>query len=170
MNTADAPVFVPGDAVVYPRHGVGVMRGLCERTVGGQSRRYYEIELNEGAMQMLVPVGQAAALGLRRALTAGDLPEVYAALDGPDLALPEGFQPRYRREQALLDGGDPHEVARLCATLARRHLLRGLAGSEFALLERAKQTVADELAGALGVSGAQALGQLEARLEHGHSP
>ena len=162
-----AGYFAPGDAVVYPRHGAGVVRGLTERAVSGQARHYYDIELSGGAMHVLVPVDQAAALGLRQALTAADLPALYTALAGPDLSLPEGFQPRYRREQSALEGGDVHELARLCATLARRQLLRGLSVSETEVLRRAKEAVAAELAAALGVSEPEAARRLEARLEDG---
>ncbi len=165
VETTGAAVFAPGDAVVYPRHGAGVVRALSEHAVGGQARQYYEVELNVGAMQLLVPVARAAALGLRRALTAADLPALYAALEEADLALPEGFQARYRREQAALEGGDVYELARLCTTLTRRQVRRGLAGSEFTLLDQAKGAVADELAGALKVPAPQALRELETRLE-----
>lgn len=156
--------LAPGDQVVYPKHGPGIVRALTERAVGGERRPYYDIQLRAGGMQVLVPVDKASALGLRRILSEEEIPALLALLGGPDVELPAAFPPRYRMEQALLEAGNVLDLARLAGTLARRHLQRGLASSELTLLTQAKKTLMVELAVALDVPESEATRLLNERL------
>ncbi|AFZ68363.1 CarD family transcriptional regulator [Deinococcus peraridilitoris] len=148
--------LAPGDQVVYPKHGPGVVRAITQRSVGGEVRPYYDIELRTGGMQVLVPVEKASALGLRRVLTKDEVPRLLSVLQGPDTQLPSAFPPRHRLQQAILEGGQLYEVAQLAGTLARRQLHRGLASSELSAFQQAKKAVVLELAVALDLSEAEA--------------
>lgn len=155
----------PGDHVVYPRHGAGVIRGLTERTALGQTQTYYDIELRATGMQVLVPVVKAESLGLRRVTPEPEIPDLLSMLGGDDLDLPTSFPPRIRAEQAIVEGGDIREVARLLATLARRQVTRGLADSEGQILRQLRSMLTVEVAVSLNVGEAEA-----ARLIDSHLP
>lgn len=154
-------LLAPGERVVYPQHGPGLVVGTIERKVLGQQEAYFEIELTPSGMRVFVPVARAAALGLRRAMSAGEVPGLLAALSEPDLDLPEGFQARYRREQAVMEAGDLREITQLVGTLTRRDVTRGLSDSEQGILGSAKRVLAAELAAALGLDDAQARARLD---------
>ncbi len=157
-------LLAPGDRVVYPQHGPGVVVGLTERKVLGNTERYFDIELTPSGMRVMVPVARAQALGLRRAMSADEVPELLAALSEPDMELPEGFQARYRREQAVLEGGNLREITSLVGTLTRRDVTRGLSDSEQAILTTGKRVLAAELSAALGLEDLQARKRLEEEL------
>ena len=156
--------LAPGDPVVYPKHGAGVVRGVTERTALGHTQPYYDIELRASGMQVLVPVGRARDLGLRRVTPEQDIPALLSALAAPDLDLPAGFPPRIRAEQAVLESADILEIARLVGTLARRHVLRGLADSEHQLMRQAKHAVTTEVAVSLELTDAEAGRLVDERL------
>lgn len=154
-------LLAAGERVVYPQHGPGVVVGTLERAVLGQKEAYFEIELTPSGMRVFVPVARAAELGLRRAMSAEQVPGLLTALSEPDLELPEGFQARYRREQAVMEGGDLREITSLVGTLARRDVTRGLSDSEQGILMAAKRVLAAELAAALGLDDPQARARLD---------
>jgi CarD family transcriptional regulator len=156
--------LAPGDHVVYPKHGAGVVVGLTERTTLGQTMAYYSIELLGGGMQVLVPIGKALTLGLRRVTPEVDIPDLLARFSEPDLDLPTTFPQRIRLEQGVLESGNIADIARLLATLTRRHVTRGLADSEYTVMRQARQVLVVEVAVSLGMSEQDAAQLVDGRL------
>ncbi|WP_027482765.1 CarD family transcriptional regulator [Deinococcus pimensis] len=156
--------LAPGDHVVYPKHGAGVVLGVTERTALGQTQAYYNIELLGGGMQVLVPVGKALTLGLRRVTHEQEIPGLLAHFAEPDMDLPPSFPQRIRLEQTILESGNIADIARLLATLSRRHVMRGLADSEHAVLRQARQVLVVEVAVSLGVPEQDAARLVDERL------
>ncbi|PYE51185.1 CarD family transcriptional regulator [Deinococcus yavapaiensis] len=156
--------LAPGDAIVYPKHGAGFVRGRTQRTALGQTQEYYDIELRSTGMQVLVPVAKAQALGLRRVTPEARIPELLNLLGEPDLDLPSSFPQRIRVEQGILDLADIEQVARLLGTLARRAVQRGLADSEGQVMRACRGMLSAEVAVSLGVLEDEAARLLDARL------
>src|SRR5918997_81632 len=48
-------VFAEGDLVVYPNHGAGYVAGVEEKTVLGESRRYYVVYIADGELTLNIP-------------------------------------------------------------------------------------------------------------------
>ena len=68
MQTAKVETvsFKLGDKIVYPGHGVGEIEGVRTTVLGGQEHHIYNIKILDSGMKVMVPVSQAAAVGLRR--------------------------------------------------------------------------------------------------------
>ena len=79
MTSAEATFHI-GDTVVYAMQGIGRIEDITTRTVGGQQQGFYQIELEKNKGEVLVPVEDAAALGLRLALSASEVPQVLQRL------------------------------------------------------------------------------------------
>lgn len=74
-------MFHIGEKVIYPMHGIGRIDTVVTRTVTGQPQRFYQIILegkDEG--HVFVPVDDAEAMGLRRALRADEVPQAVERL------------------------------------------------------------------------------------------
>ena len=79
MTSAEATFHI-GDTVVYAMQGIGRIEDITTRTVGGRQQGFYQIELEKNKGEVLVPVEDAAALGLRYVLSASEVPQVLQRL------------------------------------------------------------------------------------------
>ncbi len=75
-----AATFQIGDTVVYGMQGTGRIHNVLTRTIEGVPRHVYEIVLEKNRGEVLVPVEEATALGLRHALRASEVPQVLRRL------------------------------------------------------------------------------------------
>jgi CarD family transcriptional regulator len=79
MPSAEA-TFHLGDTVVYAMHGIGRIKNIVIRTTEGRVQDFYQIVLEKNKGEVLVPVEDAAVLGLRYALSASEVPQVLQRL------------------------------------------------------------------------------------------
>jgi CarD family transcriptional regulator len=79
MTSAEATFHI-GDTVVYAMHGIGRINSSVTRTTEGRPQEFYQIGLEKNKGELLVPVEDAAALGLRPALQASEVPQVLQKL------------------------------------------------------------------------------------------
>jgi RNA polymerase-interacting CarD/CdnL/TRCF family regulator len=79
MTSAEA-TFHTGDAVVYAMQGIGRIKNIVTRTTEGRQQDFYQIELEKSKGEVLVPVEDAAAFGLRHTLPASEVPQVLQRL------------------------------------------------------------------------------------------
>lgn len=137
--------FNVGDPVVYPAQGGGYIREIAEREVMGERNTYYVIELLRKPGTIMVPVEKAEALGLRPPLAGADQEALIAALgEARDLA--SGWPARQREIGRALSESDPLELARMLASLHRRHQTRPLSGTEHQQYRELVGILSEELA------------------------
>src|SRR5258708_16508869 len=80
---AKAEVFVEGDHVVYPTHGVGKVERIATEEIAGHRLALMHITFEENRMTLRVPVSQARTPGFRKLATRKQLPEALGVLNGP---------------------------------------------------------------------------------------
>ena len=79
MTSAEATFHID-DTVVYAMQGIGRIKNTVTRTTEGRQQGFYQIELEKNKGEVLVPVDDAAVLGLRHALAAAEVPQVLQRL------------------------------------------------------------------------------------------
>ena len=79
MPSAEATFHID-DTVVYAMQGVGRIKTIVTRATEGRQQGFYQIVLEKNKGEVLVPVEDAAALGLRHALSASEVPQVLQRL------------------------------------------------------------------------------------------
>ncbi|WP_412026973.1 CarD family transcriptional regulator [Deinococcus yunweiensis] len=139
--------FQPGDRVVLPPYGIGVVQGTCQRPVGGHDQAYYQVTFANTSSRAYVPVAAPEGAGLRAALTAGDMPALLASLSSSTLNLPRQWAARHRRVAEILASGDPFELAVLTCELRRWNVQRGLPDLDRQALRRAIRLLEQEVSG-----------------------
>src|SRR5438093_11481788 len=82
MTSAEATFHID-DTVVYAMQGIGRIKNIVTRTTEGRQQGFYQIELEKNKGEVLVPVEDATALGLRPALQAVEVPQVLKRLQQP---------------------------------------------------------------------------------------
>jgi RNA polymerase-interacting CarD/CdnL/TRCF family regulator len=156
----------PGDRVFHPKYGFGTIHSLMRRDrlhpiqepsmadiQSDRTEDYYDIALLEGGT-LLVPVGRAQTVGLRR-LTNG-LAFVTEHLCSP----PEGLPDNLRQRSALLREREqmpaPEALAHSVRDLLGRSRGRSLSESEKTWLDRSCQRMSTEVSLVDGVTIAEA--------------
>ncbi len=144
--------YRPGDKVVLPPYGVGVVAGIAQRTVAGVGRAYYQVEFPGSRSKAFVPVESPQQVGLRPALTRDEVPQILEHLKHGQLPLPKQWAARHRRVTEILSEGNPHRIAILAGQLRRWDAERGLPDLDRQAFRRAINLLAQEVAQALEVT------------------
>ncbi len=70
-------MFQIGDKVVYPMHGAGIIEGVEEKEILGETRKYYVLRLPLKNMKVLLPVDNIDQLGLRNIISSDQVTGVF---------------------------------------------------------------------------------------------
>ena len=73
-------IFKVGDNAVYPSHGVGVVRGVQEKDIGGRKKYFYVLQLLENGSTILIPTDKVKDVGLRAIIAKKDVSKIYKIL------------------------------------------------------------------------------------------
>ena len=73
-------MFKVGEKVVYPAHGVGVIKGIQTRTISGTEKTFYMLQILENGMTIMIPTENVESVGLRRIIGKDMVSKVYKIL------------------------------------------------------------------------------------------
>ncbi len=111
-------MFKIGDMAVYPTQGVGVIEDIENREYSGQSQRFYILRIVDSDMKIMVPVGNAGNVGLRRLIDQNCITGIFDALAEPtDHGKIASWSRRQREYNDKLKTGDLLEVAEVLRDL-----------------------------------------------------
>ena len=79
---AKAEVFVAGDHVVYPTHGVGKVERIAVEEIAGHKLELIHITFEQNRMTLRVPVAKARTAGLRKLASRKLFDDALAVLRG----------------------------------------------------------------------------------------
>lgn len=159
-------MFKPGDAIVHPARGAGIVTGVKERQFRGGSRLYYSIALLDGmGTHVMVPTDVAETLGLRRAIRQSGLKQVWRVLVGDSESLPTEYKDRRKLLEDKLGSGDTLQVAEMVRDMAWRRWRRGkVTAAGRRLYDKGVMLLAGEIAAVRGIELASAELEVQARL------
>lgn len=138
-------MFQPGDKIVHPMHGAGVVDSIVSKKVNGVTRDYYILKLPVGGMVVMIPTATSQDIGVRAVVDSGQADRVIAAIPGLTVDMTPSWNQRYRENMARLKSGDLLEVARVVKGLYHRDESRGLSTGERKMLHTARQILISEL-------------------------
>ena len=70
-------MFKIGDMAVYPTQGVGIIEDIESREFSGHSQKFYILRLVDSDMKIMVPVGNASHVGMRRLIDQKLITDVF---------------------------------------------------------------------------------------------
>lgn len=138
-------MFQPGDNVVYATHGVGIVRGIGERTIQGETREVIEIELASRDMNVVVPLEQALATGLRPIVKRKQAKAVLDILADEPEKITGTWSQRLAKCQARLKTGDPMELAATVRDMTALDRSGRISYNEHSLLGATRANLVEEL-------------------------
>ncbi len=144
--------YRPGDKVVLPPYGVGVVSEIAQRVISGSQRAYYQVDFPGTRSKAFVPVESPHSVGLRRALCREEIPIILDKLRTGQIILPKQWAARHRRTTEILAEGDPHKIATLAGQLRAWELERGLPDLDRQAFRRAMHLLEEEVCQAMDMS------------------
>ncbi len=138
-------MFQIGDKVVYPMHGAGIIEGVEEKEILGETRKYYVLRLPLKNMKVLLPVDNIDQLGLRNIISEDQVKGVFGVLEEDLSSMPQNWNRRYRSNMEKVKSGDIYEVADVVRNLMLMDREKGLSTGERKMLTNSKQILVSEL-------------------------
>ncbi len=160
-------MFNPGDAIVHPTRGAGVVVDIQERQWQGSSSRFYQIELlgREPSLKLMIPIEEADELGIRSAIEGSEVEEVWRILASDPEDLPPNHKTRHSLLRDKLHAGDVFQVAEVLRDLTWRQKEEDyLTTRGERIYKEALMFLAGEVAAAQGTDVAEAEVQIRERL------
>ena len=145
MEEVKKNAYNPGDRVVLPPYGVGVVCGISKRRTADATLAYYQVEFPNSTSRAYVPVNSPTGTGMRPALTGADMPELLRRLRDGRMNLPRQWAARHRKVTEILVSGDPFELAALASELRRWNVERGLPDLDRQAFRRALKLLEQEV-------------------------
>lgn len=142
-------MFSPEQLVVYPAQGVGVIERLERQLIGGHNEEFYIIRIVTNNITVMVPVKNAATVGLRQLCSPEEALEVLASLkkrEGVSGYAGQNWNRRYREYSEKLKSGSLLNVGLVLKELFLISAEKDLSFGERRLLEQAMSLITSELA------------------------
>lgn len=167
VNADVTPKFNIGDAVVHPIRGAGRITGFKAFETQGTLKQYYEINLlKQTNTSLMIPVGEADEIGMRRAVTGSEMETVWQVLEGEPEELPSNYRTRHKVINDRLQTGDVMQIAEAVRDAGwRRQTEDGLTQKGKELYKKGIRLLAAEIAVSQDTTLAKAKRQIKARLK-----
>jgi CarD family transcriptional regulator len=141
-----AEIFVEGDYVVYPTHGVGKVERIATEEIAGHRLELIHITFEENRMTLRVPVAKARSAGLRKLATRKLFDDAMTVLKGRARIKRTMWSRRAQEYEAKINSGDPLAIAEVVRDLHRNAGQPDQSFSERQIYEAAMDRLAAELA------------------------
>ena len=155
--------YVIGTKVVHPCYGAGVIVRIQEKSIGDEAHSYYIIESVARSMQVMVPVGRAESIGLRKVGEEERLRSLLArcSIEPEEHEIEKDFRARTADIRERLKSGRFGEIVNCARALYLLNTRRPLGTTDRQLFDQAKDFLAGELSLATETQVSEAMEQVE---------
>ena len=146
--------FKAGDMAVYPAHGVGIIEKIETKCFkDGKKESFYVLRILDTGITIMIPMGNAGQVGLRRVMDTTAVRSVYRILREREVELePKPWNRRYRQYMEKLKSGSPFEIAEVLRNLLLLKAEKALSFGERKMLDAARSLLVKEISIAKSVS------------------
>lgn len=139
-------MFSEGDMAVYPAHGVGIIRAVETKTIGGIDQSFYVFEILDNNTRIMIPTGGSKNVGLRAIVGKHEVDHVFDILADRSVVLgTQTWNRRYRDYMEKIKTGSVKEVAVVLRDLFLLSVDKDLSYGERKMLDTAKNLLVKEL-------------------------
>ncbi|MGD6874817.1 CarD family transcriptional regulator [Sutcliffiella horikoshii] len=138
-------LFKIGDNVVYPMHGVGIIKDIEEKEISGEKQQYYVISMLISNMQIMIPTGKILSSSIRPVTDIIALKHIIHIFQHgeSDRLLP--WKQRFKLNTEKIKTGKILEGAEVVRDLLRMKKEKALNSSEKRMLNNANEFLISEL-------------------------
>jgi CarD family transcriptional regulator len=138
-------IFQIGEKVVYPNQGVGTVENISVRPFGSAQETFYLLRFGCSSMTVMVPLSNAANIGLRRVTKDREISRVLSFLGSGRRTVNPDWKARFRDNTDKMQSGDLLKVAEVYKDLLQIHLEKPLSFREKKMLDRAQRMLVEEI-------------------------
>ncbi|MBC7797009.1 MAG: hypothetical protein H7Z37_09060 [Pyrinomonadaceae bacterium] len=138
--------FKIGQQIIYPNHGVGTIEQIEQKQIGATIIPCYELRLAFNNSIVLVPIKNAAEIGLRLLIELDECELLLFKLSEDFSEISSDWKIRFRDYTERMKKGDVHDIADALKKLTYLSRIKPLSFREQRLLEKARYLVISELA------------------------
>jgi CarD family transcriptional regulator len=164
VSSARPLQFQTGETVVYPAHGIGHIAAIEEQEFAGCKLELFVVFFVKDKLTVRVPVGKAAAIGMRKLADPSLVQHALNVLTGRPRINRAMWSRRAAEYQAKVNSGDLIAVAEVVRDLYRAPNQPEASYSERGLYESALGTLTGEISAVNDVTETEALSLIEQSL------
>ncbi len=138
-------LFQIGDNIVYPMHGVGIIKAIEEKEISKEKQQYYVIKMLIGNMQVMIPTDKILSSSIRPVTDIIALKHIINIFHHgeSDRLLP--WKQRYKVNTDKIKTGKIQECTEVVRDLMRMKKEKALNTSEKKMLDNAHEFLISEL-------------------------
>ncbi|WP_108672361.1 CarD family transcriptional regulator [Peribacillus acanthi] len=137
-------------------HGAGVIEGIEEKEVLGETKQYYMIRMPINNMQVMIPMGNIEKLRIRSISDISMIENVMDVYYNGETDHSLSWKQRYTMNMEKMKSGDFLEGAEVVRDLSRLNKAKALNSSEKQMLDNARKFFISELGLVKGISQSEA--------------
>jgi CarD family transcriptional regulator len=157
--------FEVGDKVIYPNHGLGIVERIEEKTILGTTCGFYHLRIIANDTTVLVPVTNVHGVGLRRAISDGEVERLFNLLGDGKIDSHQNWKGRFKDNSDKMRSGSIYEVADVLKNLTFLARSKSLSFREKRMLDRAKFLIVSEVSEVMRESAPSIEGRVDRALE-----
>lgn len=142
----DTMVFLKGQKVFYPFHGISIIEGIVEKEFDGRLIKFYHLKLLSNYSSVFVPVSDIREIGVRRIMSEKEASYILSLIESMEVNLNSEWKCRYRENEVLLKSGDPKSLIFVLKNLYFLSKKKNLSFREKEMMKKAKELLAAEIA------------------------
>ena len=136
--------FQIGEKVVYPNQGVGTIENISTRSFGAALEKFYLLRF-ACSMTVLVPLSNAANIGLRRVTKHREISRILSYLAIGWCSFHSDWKLRFKENSDKMQSGDLLKAAEVFKGLLQLHVDKPLSFREKKMLDRARHMLVSEI-------------------------
>lgn len=142
--------FKVGDKAVYPAHGVGVIKRIESRIIGGTNQDFYVLQILSSGATLMVPTSGCERAGMRGLISDAEINSIYAILRSPGKVSHTTWNRRFRDFNDKLRTGSVSDIAEVLRDLCSLKGDKDLSYGEKKMLDKALAMLVAEISAAAG--------------------
>ena len=154
--------FNIGDKAVYPGQGLGTIKEIQSKEIGGERHDFYIFQIIASGTTMLVPTKNPEKAGIRKVINSDEIPNVYSILKAPAEKLHVPWNRRFKVLNDKLRTGSANDLAEILRDLISvKYKKKELSFGEKKMYQKAKDMMVEELSAASAKDTAQIENEIE---------
>jgi CarD family transcriptional regulator len=140
--------FRVGDKAVYPAHGVGVIKRIESKDIGGARQDFYVLQIIASGATLMVPISASLKVGMRGLISVQDVEQVYSILKSAGIISQTTWNRRFRQFNDKLRTGSVADIAEVLRDLNSLRTTKDLSFGEKKMMDKAKSMIVAEISAA----------------------
>jgi CarD family transcriptional regulator len=153
--------FEEGEYVVYPAHGVGIVKGFENQSIAGVELKVMVISFDKDRMIIKLPINESTMSKVRKLCSQKEMQEAIDCLRGPIRSKKMMWSRRAQEYESKINSGVPLSIAQVVRDLYRSTLQPEHSYSERQIYQEAMDRLIKEYAAVAKIDEKDALAYLE---------